>query len=89
MEPLEEVELPEKGPSPLEHAIMHERLDEFLEALQRLRPADRQAIVWRVELGYSIDEIARRLGKSKAAAGMTVSRALTRLETEMKTKAKT
>jgi hypothetical protein len=24
--------------------------------------AERQAIVWRVELGYSIDDIARRLG---------------------------
>lgn len=70
-------------PSPLETAIMRERLDEFLAALQRLRPADRQAIVWRVELGYSIDEIAQRLGKSKAAAGMTVSRALARLATAM------
>jgi RNA polymerase sigma factor (sigma-70 family) len=81
VEPLEE--LPDTEPSPLERAILHERLNEFLEALQRLRPADRQAIVWRVELGYSIDEIARRLGKSKAAAGMTVSRALTRLGSEM------
>ncbi len=62
---------------------MRERFDDFLEALQRLRPADRQAIVWRVELGYSIEEIARRMGKSKAAAAMTVSRALTRLASEM------
>jgi RNA polymerase sigma factor (sigma-70 family) len=73
--------------SPLERAILRERLDEFLGALQRLRPADRQAIVWRVELGYSIEEIARRLGKSEAAAAMTVSRALARLATEMGTKA--
>jgi RNA polymerase sigma-70 factor (ECF subfamily) len=76
-------ELHDTTPSPLEHAIMRERLEEFLEALQKLRPADRQAIVWRVELGYSIEEIARRLGKSKPAAGMTVSRALARLGTEM------
>jgi RNA polymerase sigma-70 factor (ECF subfamily) len=81
---VEDVELQEMGPSPLERALLHERLDEFLEALQRLRPADRQAIVWRIELGYSIDEIAERLGKSKAAAGMTVSRAMTRLGNEMK-----
>jgi RNA polymerase sigma-70 factor, ECF subfamily len=73
--------------SPLERAILRERLDEFLGALQRLRPVDRQAIVWRVELGYSIEEIARRLGKSDAAAAMTVSRALAKLAAEMGTKA--
>jgi RNA polymerase sigma-70 factor, ECF subfamily len=73
--------------SPLEQAILRERLDEFLAALQRLRPADRQAIVWRVELGYSIEEIARRLGKSEPAAAMTVSRAVARLAAEMGTKA--
>ena len=73
--------------SPLERAILRERLDDFLAALQRLRPADRQAIVWRVELGYSTEEIARRLGKSEAAAAMTVSRALARLATAMAPKA--
>jgi RNA polymerase sigma-70 factor, ECF subfamily len=72
--------------SPLEQAILRERLDAFLAALQRLRPADRQAIVWRVELGYSMEEIARRLGKSEPAAAMTVSRALARLAAAMGTK---
>ena len=72
--------------SPLEQAILRERLDEFLSALQRLRPSDREAIVWRVELGYSIEEIARRLGKSEPAAAMTVSRALARLAVQMGTK---
>jgi RNA polymerase sigma-70 factor (ECF subfamily) len=81
-----EEELPDNLPSPMELAIMRERLDEFLAALRRLRPADRQAIIWRIELGYSVDEIARRLGKSKAAAGMTVSRALARLSEEMQLK---
>jgi RNA polymerase sigma factor (sigma-70 family) len=70
-------------PSPLEAAIMREQLDHFLEALRRLRPADRQVIVWRIELGYTADEIATKLGKSKAAAGMTVTRAMTRLAKEM------
>ena len=60
-----------------------EQLDRFLEALRRLRPADRQVIVWRIELGYTADEIATKLGKSKAAAGMTVTRAMTRLAKEM------
>jgi RNA polymerase sigma-70 factor (ECF subfamily) len=66
-------------PSPLESVIMREKLDIFLGALQRLKPADRQVIVWRLELGCSVDEIASRLGKSKAAAGMTVTRAMARL----------
>ena len=70
-------------PSPLEAAIMREQLDRFLEALRRLRPADRQVIVWRIELGYTAEEIATKLGKSKAAAGMTVTRAMTRLAKEM------
>jgi DNA-directed RNA polymerase specialized sigma24 family protein len=66
-------------PSPLEAAIVRQELDRFLEALRVLRPADRQVVVWRIELGYTTDEIAAKLGKSKAAAGMTVSRAMARL----------
>jgi RNA polymerase sigma factor (sigma-70 family) len=82
--PLElDEDLHDSLPSPLESAIMGERLERFLEGLNRLRPADRQVIVWRVELGYSIDEIATRLGKSNAAAGMTVARAIARLAKEM------
>ena len=73
--------------SPLERAILRERLDEFLAALQRLRPSDRQVVVWRVELGFTTAEIARRLGKTEGAAAMTVSRALARLAAEMGTKA--
>ena len=56
-------------PSPLEAAIMREQLDHFLEALRRLRPADRQVIVWRIELGYTADEIATKLGKSRPPPG--------------------
>jgi RNA polymerase sigma factor (sigma-70 family) len=70
-------------PSPLEAAIMREQLDRFLEAMRKLKPADRQVIVWRIELGYTADEIATKLGKSKAAAGMTVSRAMARLAKEL------
>jgi RNA polymerase sigma factor (sigma-70 family) len=71
--------VPDSEPSPLEAVIMRERLDTFLGALQRLKPADRQVVVWRLELGYSVDEIASRLGKSKSAAGMSVTRAMARL----------
>ena len=71
-------------PSPLEAAIMREQLERFLDALRTLRPADRQVIVWRLELGYTAEEIAAKLGKSKAAAGMTITRAMTRLASAMK-----
>jgi RNA polymerase sigma factor (sigma-70 family) len=70
-------------PSPLEAVIMRQQLDRFLDALRTLRPADRQVIVWRIELGYTAEEIATKLGKSKAAAGMTVSRAMARLAKEL------
>ncbi len=71
------------NPSPLERAIMRQQLDRFLEALSRLRPVDRQVVVWRLELGYTTDEIAHKLGKSNAAAGMTVSRAMARLAKQL------
>jgi RNA polymerase sigma-70 factor, ECF subfamily len=71
-------------PSPLEAVLMREQLDRFLAALQRLRPADRQLVVWRVELGYGVDEIAARLGKSKPAAGMAISRAMSRLAEQLR-----
>lgn len=80
-EPLDD--LPGDEPSALEAAILRERLDLFHEALQQLRPADREVVIWRIELGYSVDEIARRLGKSKAAAAMAVSRAIARLKKTM------
>jgi RNA polymerase sigma factor (sigma-70 family) len=70
-------------PSPLEAAILSEQLDRFLDALRTLRPADRQVIVWRIELGYTAKEIATKLGKSEAAAGMSVTRAMTRLAKAM------
>ena len=76
-------QLKDQAASPLESAIMREGLASFLAALQRLRPADRQVIIWRIELGYSVDEIAARLGKSKGAAGMSVSRAMARLAKEL------
>lgn len=71
-------------PSPLERAILRERVEHFLAALGRLRPADRQVVIWRLELGYTPHEIATRLGKSDSAAAMTVSRAMARLAKEMR-----
>lgn len=71
-------------PSPLEEAIGQEALERYEAALQRLRPADREAIIVRIEMGLPYGEVAEALGKpSVAAAHMAVSRALVRLAEEM------
>ena len=80
--PLSE-ELRDEGRTPLEEAIMRQGLERFLAALQRLSVKDRQVIIWRIELGYPVTEIADRLGKSRPAAGMAVTRAMTRLAKEL------
>jgi RNA polymerase sigma-70 factor (ECF subfamily) len=72
------------GPSPLEQTIGHQAVERYEAALQRLRPDDREAIIARIELGCTHEEIATLLGKSNAnAARMTVERALVRLAREM------
>jgi RNA polymerase sigma factor (sigma-70 family) len=68
------------GPSPLERAIGRERLDRYDAALAKLRPTEREAIVARLELQQSYEEVALALGKPSAdAARMTVARAVRNL----------
>jgi RNA polymerase sigma-70 factor (ECF subfamily) len=72
------------GASPLETAIGAEALERYEAALARLRPEEREAIVARVEMDGSYQQVAAALGKSSAdAARMAVSRALLRLAEEM------
>jgi RNA polymerase sigma-70 factor (ECF subfamily) len=72
------------GPSPLEEAIGVQAVERYETALGRLRPEDREAIVARIELGLSHNEVAEALGKPSAnAARMAVERALARLLEEM------
>ena len=71
--------------SPIEEAIGREAVENYERALQRLKPEEREAIIARVELGYSYDELAEALGKpSKEAARKAAERALVRLAEEMK-----
>jgi RNA polymerase sigma-70 factor (ECF subfamily) len=72
------------GPSPLEATIGQAALDRYEAALVRLRDAERDVIVARVELGFTYPEIARATGReSPDAARMAVTRALMRLTEEM------
>jgi RNA polymerase sigma factor (sigma-70 family) len=74
------------GPSPLEEAIGQEGLERYEAALKTLRPADREAIVARIELQQSYDEVAIALGKPSAdAARMAVTRAVKALIVAMNT----
>jgi RNA polymerase sigma-70 factor (ECF subfamily) len=73
------------APSPLEQAIGRENLERYEGAFQRLDPVDQQAILLRIEMGFSYAEVAKELGKpSPDAARMAVKRALVRLSEEMK-----
>jgi len=72
------------GISPLENAIGTEALERYEAALARLRPEDREAIVARVEMDGTYQDVAQALGKPSAdAARMAVGRALLRLAEEM------
>ena len=81
---LDGVEL-DAGQSQLEQAIGQEAVQRYERALERLKPVEREAIIARVELGYSYEELAQALGKPTAdAARKTAQRALVRLAEEMK-----
>jgi RNA polymerase sigma factor (sigma-70 family) len=71
--------------SPLERAIGREAVERYERALEQLTPQDREAIIARVEMGYSYEELAEALGKpTPDAARKTAQRALVRLVEEMK-----
>ncbi len=75
---------PDDGPSPLEQAVGREATERYERALARLRPEDREAIIARVELGCSYEQLADALDKpSPDAARKAARRALLRLAAEM------
>ena len=71
---------PAESASPLDIAIGRQGVARYEAALQRLRPADREAIIGRLELQHDYRELATILGKPNAnAARVAVTRALARL----------
>lgn len=75
---------PDGAPSPLDAAIGQQNTERYERALARLRDADREAIIARVELGCSYEEMAAALGKpSPDAARKAAQRAVIRLVAEM------
>ncbi len=75
---------PAPAASPLDVAIGVEAVERYERALERLRPDDRAAVVARIEMGYTNEQIAVALNKpSVNAARMAVERALVRLARQM------
>ena len=82
------VALPEDHPgestSPLEVAIRSESYARYRKALEQLKPRDRKMVVARIEVQWTLSEIAQQFGmKTVDAARMAVSRALKRLSQSM------
>jgi len=72
------------GPSPVEQVIGRDRLACYERALNRLSVRDREAIIGRIEMGCSYDELATSLHfPSPAAARKAVERAVRRLAEAM------
>jgi RNA polymerase sigma-70 factor, ECF subfamily len=81
---LEDIEI-DSGDSPLEQAIGREAVDAYEHALARLKPGERDAIIARVEMGFTYEEMAEALDKpTPDAARKAARRALVRLAKEMK-----
>jgi RNA polymerase sigma-70 factor (ECF subfamily) len=72
------------GPSALDQAIGRDALDRYERALARLRADEQAALIGRIELGYTYEELAEHLGKpTSEAARKAAGRALMRLVQEM------
>jgi DNA-directed RNA polymerase specialized sigma24 family protein len=76
----------QRGPrSPLDEAIGREAVERYERGLGRLVPDEREAIIARVELGYSYEEVANAIGCASAdEARMAVIMALLHLAEEMR-----
>jgi len=77
-------DLPERTPSPLENAIGMQFLEAYETALARLPENQQEAVILKIEMGFSNPEIATAIGSpSPNAARMLVVRGLERLAAEM------
>jgi RNA polymerase sigma-70 factor (ECF subfamily) len=71
---------PAQDPSPLEDAIGRETVERYEAILDQLKEEQREAIILRLELGFTYQQIAEALGRdSPNAVRMMVTRALVRL----------
>jgi RNA polymerase sigma factor (sigma-70 family) len=72
-----------EAPGPEEHAESHENVVRLREAMARMRPNYREAVVLRFGLGLSVPEISERLGVSLPAAKKLVLRSTEQIRKRM------
>ena len=73
------------SPSPLDEVMGRDARERYERALLKLAPDQHEAVVLRLELGFSYQEMAEALERSTAnAARLLVTRALVRLAKEMR-----
>ena len=72
-------------PSQLERQIGREAMEDYESALARLSEAQQEAVIMRLEFGYSYPQIAQAMGRGtqSSAARMLVARALVQLAEAM------
>jgi RNA polymerase sigma factor (sigma-70 family) len=77
-------QMPSGDPSPLEAAVGQQLFSRYEQALDSLEPDEREAVIARLELGCSYQEIATLVDRPSAdAARMFVARILARLAARM------
>lgn len=82
--PLDDLDVCDDTPSPLDQFLSDEERARYMLALDELRAEERDAIVGRIELGYSYEQLSVVLDKPSAdAARMVVRRAVARLAEAM------
>jgi RNA polymerase sigma factor (sigma-70 family) len=73
-------EVPDAGLSPLEVAIGKEAFASYNTALTKLTDEEQEAVILRIEMGFTHQQVAEALGKPTSdSARMCVARALVRL----------
>jgi RNA polymerase sigma-70 factor, ECF subfamily len=78
-------DLKDEATSPLDALIGEENAELYDKALERLSEEEQEAIIGRLEMGYSYQDLAVVLGRPSAdAARMAVTRALKHLAREMR-----
>lgn len=69
-----------KGPGPRTLASANEGTNQLAEALEGLSEADREVILLARVEGLSLEEVAQRIGRTRNAAALLLSRALRKLK---------
>jgi RNA polymerase sigma-70 factor (ECF subfamily) len=77
------IDLPSPCPDPVDEVVARDRLRAVWEAVDRLPPQQRAAMILKFSDDLTMDDIGAILGKSSAAAKLLIYRAVQRLRAEL------